>query len=199
MKKKLAVLAGAILLSGMIAACGGEEDVKVVNKLPESKEAGEKAEAESTENEEEVLSGYIFQVEKDGETVSVAADMDMSTAEAALGEPVSYFEAESCAFHGLDKTYTYEHFQIETYPDGDTDRISTILFLDDIVQTAEGISLGMTQEDIEKAYGTDYEDKDGKLVFTKDENHLAFILQDGVIQSIEYNSKALDKITLEAE
>ncbi len=191
MRKKFAVFTGAVLLCGMLAACGNEEDVKVVNKLPENKTAGEETETEG-ENAEEALKGYIFQVEKDGTAVSLAVDMDMSRAKAALGESVSYFEAESCAFHGLDKTYTYEHFQIETYPDGDADRISSILLLDDIVQTSEGISIGMTKEELENAYGAEYEDKDGKLVYTKDGGRLSFILQEGKIKSVEYSSKILD-------
>ena len=36
-----------------------------------------------------------------------SVNQDMTEVLAAEGEPLSYFEAESCAFNGLDKTYTY--------------------------------------------------------------------------------------------
>ena len=51
----------------------------------------------------------------------------------------SYFEAPSCAFNGLDKIYTYTSFEIDTYPVGDADYISAIVFKDD---TAAEIAAG---------------------------------------------------------
>lgn len=195
MKKKwLAMIIGCLLLAGLTAC--GEEEVKVVNKLPgeKSEDAGKDEQKEKEEeSQKDALNGYIFEVEADGKTVSIAMDNEMQGILEQLGEPASYFESASCAFEGLlDKTYTYEHFRIETYPDGDKDRVSSVVFLDDIAETKEGVGIGMKKEDMENAYGTEYEEKDGMAVYTKDGKHLSFLIHDGKIESVQYNSPVLD-------
>ena len=50
---------------------------------------------------------------------------------AALGEPKTYTEEASCAFTGLDKTYFYGSFYVQTYPVGDKDYIYSVWFADD--------------------------------------------------------------------
>lgn len=193
-KKYLAFIIGCLLMVGLTAC--GEEDAKVVDKSPgeSSAEAGEESKQKGTSKDDgdEALTGYIFEVDVDGTTVSVTTDVKMDGILKQLGEPASYFEAKSCAFEGLDKTYTYEHFRIETYQEGETDRISAIIFLDDIGETKEGIAIGMTKEDMENAYGTDYEENGDMIVYTKDGKHLSFLVKDDVIESIEYNSSVLD-------
>lgn len=52
-----------------------------------------------------------------------------------LGEPMEYFEAESCAFEGLDKIYTYSGFELHTYEMKGTDYVASVMFLDDSVST----------------------------------------------------------------
>ena len=195
MKKKcLAMLIGCLLMAGLMAC--GEEEVKVVNKSPgeSSNEAGEETKQKGTPKKdgEEALTGYIFEVDVDGTKVSVTTDVKMDGILEQLGEPASYFEAKSCAFEGLDKTYTYDHFRIVTYPEGETDMISSILFLDDIEETQEGIGIGMPKEDMENAYGTEYEENGGMVIYTKDGKHLSFLVKDDVIESIEYSSAVLD-------
>lgn len=104
---------------------------------------------------------------------------------AYLGEPASYFEAESCAFDGLDKTYTYDAVEIVTYPDGDLDRISYVRILSDAVSTPEGITIGSTAEEVAAAYGegsgNQYDYEDGDCI-------LSVILQDGKAVSVEYTA-----------
>lgn len=139
------------------------------------------------------LTGYIFEAQGISGMISIGVDMDASSVIQGLGEPDSYFEAPSCAFQGIDKMYTYSHFEIDTYPDGDMDKISMILFLDDLVSTPEGICIGMTKEDMEKAYGTDYEVSSGFYRYTKDNMKLSFIIEDGEITSIEYDSMVLNQ------
>ena len=198
MKKKcLAMIIGCMLMAGLTAC--GEEEVKVVSKLPgesntaEAEEEADQQEAgDEEQQQEEALTGYIFDVDVDGTIVSVTTDVDMKGILEQLGEPASYFEAASCAFQGLDKTYTYEHFRIETYPEGETDKISSIIFLDDIEETQEGISIGMTEEDMKNTYGKEYEENGAMVIYTKDGKHLSFLIKDDVIESIEYNSAVLD-------
>lgn len=139
------------------------------------------------------LKGYIFQTQGISGMISMGVDMDAASVIEGLGKPDSYFEAPSCAFQGIDKMYTYSHFEIDTYPDGDKDKISMILFLDDLVSTSEGICIGMSKEDMEKAYGTDYEVSNGFYRYTKDNMKLSFIIKNGEITSIEYDSLVLNQ------
>ena len=43
---------------------------------------------------------------------------------------MSYFEAPSCAFDGIDKTYTYAGFELLTYPKDDKDYVSSVVLKD---------------------------------------------------------------------
>ena len=72
-------------------------------------------------------------------------------------------------------------------------KISMILFLDDLVSTPEGVCIGMSKEDMEKAYGTDYEVSSGFYRYTKDNMKLSFIIENEEITSIEYDSMVLNQ------
>jgi len=104
----------------------------------------------------------------------------------AIGEPDSYFEAASCAFEGLDKTYTYSGVEIITYPYNDVDYISSIRLLDDTVSTPEGISIGSSQEDVTTAYGSDFEDLGTGYSYEDGDTILEILFQDGAVVSVEY-------------
>jgi hypothetical protein len=69
-----------------------------------------------------------------------------------LGQPAGYFEAPSCAYQGIDKTYTYAAFELITYPLGGKDFIQDIYFLDGTVYTEEGIHIGSTKAEVVAAY-----------------------------------------------
>ena len=120
----------------------------------------------------------------------IQINMDTSEFLDALGDPDSYFEAESCAFQGLDKVYTFKDFVIRTYPDGDIDRVSSIELRDDIVTTAEGAYIGMTEDDIKSLYGSFTIEGDASTALTvKDgDTKLSFIFEDGSINSITYTA-----------
>ena len=105
---------------------------------------------------------------------------------AALGEPVSYTESASCAFEGLDKTYYYGSLYIDTYPDGDKDRVYDFWFADDSLSTAEGIYIGASQAEVEAAYGTAGYNGANAYIMTKGTGTLTIILDNGVVTSIQY-------------
>lgn len=117
-------------------------------------------------------------------------DADMGPILETLGEPASYFEAASCAFDGLDKIYTYNSYEIDTYPSQDRDLVSAVILKDDSVTTAEGICIGDSLEKLLETYG-DGAQESGMRVYEKDGMKLCFILQDDSIISIEYRSAAL--------
>ncbi|NLW10905.1 MAG: hypothetical protein GX028_02685, partial [Clostridiaceae bacterium] len=104
-----------------------------------------------------------------------------------LGKETSYFEAESCAFEGIDKTYSYPGFDLMTYPTDGTDFISAIILRDDSVTTPEGLYIGADESEIEALHGSEYSsDKPGVYVYEQAKSKLQIIAKDGVIISIEY-------------
>lgn len=105
-----------------------------------------------------------------------------------LGEPQNYFEAESCAFQGLDKTYTYSSFEITTYPIDKVDYINSVALLDDNVATGEGVRIGASVSDVEKAYGKEFKDVNGARVYTSGRSTLTFIFENDSVTAIEYTA-----------
>ncbi len=123
----------------------------------------------------------------DGMELSVNEEIESVIAK--LGEPISYYEAASCAFEGLDKIYTYSSFQLDTYPQNGKDMLASIYFKDDLVKTKEGISLYMTMDDMVKTYGKATIVNDNVYIYEKGNGCLKFIIKDGEIISIEYQTK----------
>ena len=180
-----AILLCAITMA--VSACGGNSSVEIRKDQP-AEQSGEASEEKASEEKKEadapeVTDAYFFTV--DG--FAIAPDMDMSLVLEKIGKEKSYFEAESCAFQGLDKMYTYADFEIDTYPQGDKDLISAILLKDDLVETDEGVAIGESLSDIEAAYGS-AKAEDGTVTFTKGNMKLVFILEGDSIASIEYDS-----------
>lgn len=180
-------LIGILLAAGMIltmAGCGNDE--KVIGGDVSNAPGGSKQAAEGTQTAGQ---GYAFQY--NGVTVSV--DGNMAPVLEGLGEPAGYFEAASCAFEGLDKTYTYGSFEIVTYPQGEKDCVSTIILKDDTVSTAENISIGSSLENVTNAYGTDYTKQGNMLVYRKGGMRLCILVENDTVTSIQYFSTALEE------
>ncbi len=135
-----------------------------------------------------VTQGYMF--ESNG--VKIAVDVDMNEIKDSLGEPKSVFEEPSCAAQGTAYLYSYSGYEINTYPDGELNRIAYILLKDDTVATMEGVDLSMTREDVIAAYGDDYEGDDKKISYEKDGMTLNFMFDGDSIISIEYDSGVLN-------
>lgn len=174
MNKKLLALALALGLTLSLTACGGGNDAPAGGDTP--------APQNSTQAGGETTADTFTTA--DGKAVAVNADMADVLAE--LGEEQSYFEAESCAFEGLDKTYTYPGFVITTRPDGDKDYVNSIRLTDDTVTTGEGVYIGSSEADVKAAYGEGGGDAESMLSYTAGDVTLNFILEDGVVTSIEY-------------
>lgn len=103
-----------------------------------------------------------------------------------LGEPESYFEAASCAFDGLDKTYTYAGLEIITYPNGDKDYVSSVRILDSTVSTPEGVTIGSTPEEVAAACGADFQEIGKQYVYADGDAELSVLFEDGKAISVEY-------------
>jgi len=93
-----------------------------------------------------------------------ALDSDASLLVAALGEGYEFSEAVSCAYKGMDKTYSFGDIDIYTYPLDDIDRIDEIYIMSDKYSTKKGITVGSTLDDIVEAYGESYTDLGGGML-----------------------------------
>ncbi len=171
--KKILTLILALCMVLTMAACGGSE--APAGNAGTNTPAGSTADPGTGEN-------YTF----DYKGVKLELYADAAPVIAALGEPTKYSETASCAFDGLDKNYYYGNLYIDTYPEGDKDHIYGWWFADDTLTTAEGIYIGATQAEVEKAYGADTFNGTNAYVVKKGEGNLTVIMKDGVVNSIQY-------------
>jgi len=89
----------------------------------------------------------------------------------------------------MDKIYTYGSFRIDTYPSGDKDLVASIYFLDDIVETKEGLCIYMTKEEMIETYGEATIVQGTEYIYEKGNGALHIILDGDEIISIEYRTK----------
>ena len=136
----------------------------------------------SSSNDTKVIEGGASQA------VTIAVDADAAPIVEKLGEPKNYFESPSCAAEGIGKLYTYDDFEIQTYPDGDNDLILYVQLRTDNVATDEGIDLSSSKEDIVAAYGEPSEEATGSMTYEKNGTKLVFIFDGDSLISIEYDS-----------
>ena len=190
MKKRAAAFLLAAVMCLGLAACGGSgSDVNTIEKDGGKAETASVQEAPSEEalapSEAAVGTGYVYTLTYKDASIDVTPDQNMAEVLAALGDADSYFEAASCAFEGLDKTYMYGHVEVDTYPQGEEDFISSIYFLDDLAVTNEGVRVGSTKEEMEAAYGTDYSVVGTECIYAKGNSELRIIVEGDKVSSIQ--------------
>ena len=78
--------------------------------------------------------------------------------EALTGAPLEMTETVSCMFSGMDREFAGDAVLVGTYPIGADggDVAESVMVFTDVLATARGAAVGMTREDIEALYGTDY-------------------------------------------
>lgn len=192
MKKTIALAVLSISICISLCGCGGNETKVITGDVNTTTVTNDQV-AESTDVvaafDDVEGSGYVF-TQND---VNVIVDADAAPMIEALGTDYTYYEVASCAFEGKDKMYTYLSFEIDTYPDGDTDRVSVVILKDDSVATKEGVSLGDPMSKMIEVYGSDYTDEDGMCVYHKDNMKLCFVINNDAIASIKYSTTVLDE------
>lgn len=140
----------------------------------------------STPKEESKASDEEYAFETKGTIVKM--NEDVSSILEGLGEEMEYYEVKSCAFDGMDKTYTYAGFQLITYPMNDKDYVSVVVLKDDTVSTQEGVCIGDEKSKVEEVYGNDYTENNGAYTYTKGKSVLEFIFDGEVVTSITYTA-----------
>ncbi|MHB8963597.1 MAG: hypothetical protein ACYC5K_10650 [Saccharofermentanales bacterium] len=103
-----------------------------------------------------------------------------------LGEPKEYFEAPSCAFQGIEKTYVYTSFSLYTYELEGADHVASIVILDDSITTKEGVSIGDPLSKVTSVYGDGFVKSVGLYTYETKTMKLNFIVADDSVTSIEY-------------
>ena len=175
--KKLICFVLVFVVLACFAACGSTEAGGSGNSNGTSSAQNSAAPVAATD-------GYVFTYNG----TDIAMHAEAADIIAALGEPKTYTEEASCAFTGLDKTYFYGSFYVQTYPIGDKDYIFGVWFADDSVSTQEGVYVGMSQSEVEAKYGTEGFNGSNEYLMTKGESTLRIILKDGVVFSIQYDA-----------
>ena len=120
--------------------------------------------------------------------VEISMDQDASEVLEQLGKAESYYEAQSSSHQGKEKVFTYDGFELSTYPSGGSDYVKSIWFLNEETVTPEGIHIGSTIDEMKEAYGDDYTEENGKYQYVSDEGILAFYTKKGAVSGIEYKS-----------
>ena len=172
--KKLIALALALTLALTLAACGGDTPAETTAPVSGGDMAPVTPDAASWK--------YTVQ------GVDIMMHAPAASILEALGEPVSYTEEASCAFTGLDKTYYYGGFYLQTYPLDDVDYIFSAWLVDDSSTTPEGIYIGASQAEVEAAYGAEGFNGSNAYIMTGTTSTLTIILTDGVVSSIQYDA-----------
>ena len=109
-------------------------------------------------------SDLILNIGGDSYTCAVGID----TVTGALGEAYEYAEGLSCAYDGLDKTFTYEEATFYTNPMERGDTVSEIYTESADVTTSKGITVGATKDEVLAAYGDSAEDAGNMLIYRGD-------------------------------
>ena len=124
--KKILALVLALAMTLTLAACGGET-------APETT-------APAAQNTPATPDAASWKYTVRG--VDILMHAEAAPVLAALGEPGSFTEEASCAFTGLDKTYYYGGFYLQTYPMGEEDFVYSLRLVYDSSTTPEGIYIG---------------------------------------------------------
>ena len=171
MKKTTFVCLFTLLALFLFTSCGKEEETD--STISESAQGQQK----------DIVEDDAFAFVANG--ISIPLDGESADLVDKIGD-YEYFEAPSCAFQGLDKTYTYHGFTLYTYEVDGVDHVLSVVLTDDSVTTPEGIAIGFGIDEVKAAYGDDFTMSDGAYVYTKGKTTLSFIMENDKISSIEY-------------
>ena len=172
-----------IILALVLVGCSSKDTGDGKTKDNNKADAAEGTDTKSGgDTSEDTSNNFAFKY--DG--IVMAIDAKAKEILDELGQPMDYFEAPSCAYQGLDRTYYYNGFEITTYAEGEVEYIASILLVDDTVTTDKGVYIGSSVEDVVEAHGQDYEENTGQYTYTQGDSQLQFIFKDDLVVSILY-------------
>ncbi len=101
-------------------------------------------------------------------------------ANATRTEPSSYVDSDATI-------YEYDYFEIETYYDGNVEKVYSIRVTSEEQPTNEGVRIGDTKEKMISVYGNEYQSVENILYFyTMQNSSISFTLENDIIVQIVY-------------
>lgn len=188
-KSGIRVALAVVLLAALcLAGCGSAKTTS--KKASDNAKQSESASKKSSDKTEEKSSGDGYVFETNG--VKIAINAKAADIVKKLGDPLSKYEATSCAFGDLDITYTYADFELITYQLKGVDYISQVTLLDDNVATPEGVAIGDAASKVQDTYGKPDSEDNGSYLYKKGDMKLLFVIEDDMVSSIQYQNTKLD-------
>ncbi|MGI6071939.1 MAG: hypothetical protein ACOX75_02845 [Lachnospiraceae bacterium] len=170
MKKSVLFTIAAIVLVLGLTSCGGSSVEETTKDAP----AGRTEQADSEK--------FIFTYK--GHEIYMGQDAAIID---SLGEYKEYTEEPSCAFEGVDKSYFYGSFYLVTGTLGGKEMVVNLWFVDDTVETAEGLCIGDGKDKVESLYGADGLSSANAYIYKKEHSALTVIMENDVVSSIQYS------------
>lgn len=101
-------------------------------------------------------------------------------------------KAVSGGFSGESETeYVYEGIKIRTYPADDIDVMYSAEFTSDLFDTARGMHVGSTADEVKAAFGAGFYEEGGAIIYTFDgkkkseqSSSITFNMKDGAVSSV---------------
>ncbi len=157
--------------------------VVIIAALSGNKQGNGNGNSENIKSADDIC-GFVY----NGITISL--NDKMPDVIALIGEPGKHYETNNCAYQGVEGVYTYQSFEINTFNKGDGERILSITFLNDLVSTKDGVSIGNLKEVVEAKYGAPDSTTDTSYFYVTDDATLIFIFDGNKIISIQYKTTA---------
>ncbi len=144
-KRALALAAALLLLAGCGAKTTPKEGVVYLdpNKAPAATAAPAEAETKPVEAVTETTAQggaeEALDLHFEYRGVIMAPMMEAAPVLAALGDPLRYFEADSCAYQSKDLFYAYPGVELTVNDAEGAERITAIHLTDDTIVTPQGL------------------------------------------------------------
>lgn len=180
MKRTLiAIVAAMLAVTSVVslAGCGGNNDKKEST-----------AEASAQENNNGALA--------DADTTATIKDVkvelngDGATAIQALGTDYTYSAQTSChANSGEDKTYAYQGFTVNTYPNDGKESVLEVIVTSGDYATSKGVKVGDKLAAVTAAYGDKYRTIGQKFYVYENEDgkkQIRFSIENDTVTQIDY-------------
>ena len=99
----------------------------------------------------------------------------------------SYNDSRESDSNTPGSIYYYDKFQIETYYDGNIERVKSILFTSEDIYTNEGLGIGDSEKYIIQTYNQPTRYNNNIYYYELNDTSISFIVENNKIISIEYN------------
>lgn len=179
MKKLLAILLAAAVITASLTACG----------------EGAASGADTTAGTEDpaadgVTAAQTHAVTLDnGNTVVINDDADAVLGK--LGAHLDLMEAPSCVHEGTDRVYTYDGYTVTTSPRADgTQYVAELSLTSDVVALDNGIYLGCTLAEVKKAFGDDFTESFGVLKYELPGVVISVVADGDTVTGLTFSSAA---------